>query len=289
MEELLQKHRTFTLSVAVGGFVFLVALLMRGCAVYTVDLDKARVSAQNKANELRKAPVPDSAYLKKLDQIVEDADKRVQSLASSVGRTETGAALQEACIADILDLLGKNTEAYRGEIISLAQRLPNAAFTRLLGDVQTVLGDRASQKNVVIAQEDYGFDRINAEDFSRNVAALAAVVRVVDRAIKEGVTRVERVAVAGSAGRRGGTEARPFIRLQPVGFSMRGDPPVLARLVRSLNERDRGGAGRSLVLDEVAGLGRATSVRPQDPGSVDFRVNVLLIDLEASDEEETTR
>jgi hypothetical protein len=287
MEELLQKHRTFTIAVAVGGFVFLIALMVRGCAVYDLDLESENKKVASKAGELNKEPVPDKAYLDKLESIVEQADRRVQNLAGAVGRTENGEKLWEACISDILAVLGKDTEAYRNEIVGIARRLPNAAFTRLLGDVQSVMAERASQANVIIGQEDYGFERITDEDFSRNLAALAAVVRVVDRSIREGVQKIERITVSGNVGRRGGTEAQPFIRMQPVGFVLKGDPPILARVVRSLNERDRGGVGRSIVLDEVSGLGRPTTVRPQDAGTVEFRFNVLLVDLEAEDEEAT--
>ncbi len=285
MEELLQKHRAFTLSVAVGGFVFLVALMVRGCAVYKRDLTQARASVERKVQELNKEPVPDQAYLRKLDAVVEAADRRVAELAGTVGRTEQGEALWAACISDILEIAGKRTDTAVKEYVDLARRLPNAAFTRLLGDVQTVLAERASGANVVLDKEDLGFERIDATDFSRNVAALAAVARVVDRAITEGVDRITLINVGSTLGRIGGTEADPFLRVQTVSFGMKGDPPVLERVVRALNERDHGGTGRRLLLEQVATLGRPTTVRPADPGEAAFIVRVLLVNLDAREEE----
>lgn len=285
MEELLQKHRTFTLSLLVGGFVFLVALLLRGCAVYDLDLPRTHADVERRARELTADPVPDDAYLARLDQIVADADARVADLAGRVGRTGKGDALWEECVGDVLRGIGKDSPEERKRFLDLARRLPSAAFSQLHGDVRAVLLARASDASVEIVKDDLGFDRVTDAEFTKNLAALAAVVRVVDRAIREGVARVENVVVGQGMERKGGAEGDPFLRSQDVAFDLRGEPAALAAVVRSLNERDREGTGRRLVLDSVSALGRALSIKSSDPGRTEFRVRVLLVNLDAREEE----
>jgi len=285
VEELLQKHRTFTLSLLVGGFVFLVALLLRGCAVYDLDLPRTHADVERRARELTADPVPDDAYLARLDQIVADADARVADLAGRVGRTGKGDALWEECVGDVLRGIGKDSPEERKRFLDLARRLPSAAFSQLHGDVRAVLLARASDASVEIVKDDLGFDRVTDAEFTKNLAALAAVVRVVDRAIREGVARVENVVVGQGMERKGGAEGDPFLRSQDVAFDLRGEPAALAAVVRSLNERDREGTGRRLVLDSVSALGRALSIKSSDPGRTEFRVRVLLVNLDAREEE----
>lgn len=284
MDELLQKHRTFTLSVAVGGFVFLLALLLRGCAVYKVDLNQARASVQNKAKDLTSSPVPDEKYLKDMDRVVATADERVAELAREVGRTARGEALWEECIADVLTVIGQNTEAERRDLMDRARKLPTAAFSRLLDKVRSTLAERAAQNDVEIVSPDLGFDQVQEAGFGRSLAALAAVVRIVDRCIALGVQRVENVAVATSAQGTGGAADDPFRTAQNVRFKLRGDPAVLAEVLKSLNDRDQGGAGRRIVLDELYSLGRPLTVKAGEAGNAEFMVRVYLVNLEAKEE-----
>ena len=285
MEELLQKHRAFTLSVLVGGFVFLVSLLVRGCAVYHRDLDAARKRAANKAADLTREPVPDRAYLSALDKVVEVSDARVAELAGMVGRTDRGEKLWAECMRDVLVTIGANPDEKIPGLLERARSLPSAAFSLLLEDARTVLMSRASQADMEIQQADLGFERVTESDFTRNLAALAAVVRILDRSILEGVRRVEGISVGGSVQGMGGTEAEPFLRFQPVVFKMRGDPAVLSRVIKSVNLRDRDGRGSRLVLDEVRSLGRPLTIRAGEDAIGEFAVRVVLVNLEAREEE----
>lgn len=282
MDELLQKHRTFTLSVAVGGFVFLVALLLRGCAVYDRDLSITRSSVERKARELTAAPVPDERYLKELDRVVEAADARVAALAREVGRTAKGEALWEECVADVLRVIGQDTPAKRKDIMDRARRLPSAAFSLLLEEARTNLVTRAGRADVEIVPQDLGFDQIQEAGFGRSLAALAVVARVLDRCIALGVQRVEQIGVGSSATGSSGTEEGSFLRAQAVRFRMRGDPAALAELVKSVNDLDA--SGRRLVLDEVQGLGRPATVRAGEAGNLEFTLRVYLVNLEAKEE-----
>jgi len=277
LEELLQKHRTFALSVGVGGFVFLLALLLRGCAFYDRDLHAARASVQNRAKDLQ-APVPDDKYLKELDRLVEAADERVAALSREVGRTSSGEALWEDCIGDVLREIGQDSPAERRNLMERARRLPSAAFSVLVDKARTVFKARASQADVEIAVPDLGFESIEEANFSRSLAALAVVARVVGKAIEVGVDKVETVAVTAAAD-PGGGQGPSFLSTQSVFFKVRGDPARLAELVKSVNDKDA--SGRRLVLDEVRGLGRPETVRAGEPGVAEFVVRVFLVNLEA--------
>ncbi len=283
MEELLQKHRTFTLSVAVGGFVFLMALMLRGCAVYSRDLGAARAAVEKKSKDLTKDPVPDEKYLKEMDRVVEAADARVAELANEVGRTSQGERLWEECIGDVLGVIRRDTPEKRKDLMERARRLPSAAFSLLLEDVRTEFSARAAQNDVEITPQELGFENVREADFGKYVAALSAIVRIVDRAIAVGVTKVEAIAVSAPVG-IGGSEAGPFIQSIPVRFRIRGNPPALAELVKGVNDRDRDGRGRRIVLDEVQNLGRPETVRPGEPGIAEFTVRVFLVNLEAKEE-----
>jgi hypothetical protein len=188
VDELLQRHRSFTLSVAVGGLVFLVALLVRGCAVHTKDLGNATAVLKRKAGELTASPVPDDAHLARMTAVVDEADRRVSSLATEVGRTASGERLVEECLADILVTCGKDSPAERKRYLELARRLPSAAFTELTSMAREVLVGRAVQADCEIAQDDLGFPNASeADPFLRGQAvtfrlrgapsALAAVLR----------------------------------------------------------------------------------------------------------------
>lgn len=277
MEELLQKHRTFALSAGVGGFIFLFALLLRGCAFYERDLGKARTSVQEKAKNLT-APVPDDKYLKEMDRIVEQADQRVASLSREVGRTSTGEALWEECIADVLRTIGQDEVTERRALMDRARKLPSAAFSILLEKVRTAFLARASQAGVEIVPREFGFEVIEEATFARSLASLAAVTRVVDRAITLGVDKIEVISVSGTAAGGGAAAPESFLSSQSAFFRIRGKPALLAELVKSVNDRDA--AGRRLVLDEVRTLGRPDTVRPTEPGVVEFTIRVLLVNLE---------
>ncbi len=286
MDELLQKHRTFTLSVAVGGLVFLMAVLLRGCAVYDRDLVAARQKVLRQSEELRKKPVPDEKYLKEMDRVVAAADARVEELASEVGRTEKGERLMEEEIADILRIAGEDTPEVRKAIRDQAVRLPSAAFSLLVEKARSAFAARASANNVEISPGalDLGFEQVQEAGFARSLAGLAAACRVVDRAIALGVDRIETIAVGGTMQGIGGTENSPFINTVTVRFKVRGQPADLAELVKSVNDRDRDGKGRRLVLDEVFGLGRPEGVRAAEAGTAEFSVKVFLVNLDAQEE-----
>lgn len=282
MEELLQKHRTFTLSVGVGAFVFLLALLIRGCAVYDADLAVERRKVDGKAAELRKGDVPDDRYLKDLDKVVQTANDRVSALALEVGRTAKGEALWEECIADTLSVIGEDTPENRRDIMERARRLPSAAFSLLLEKVRSALGQRALQAQVEIVPQDLGFEQVQEANFARYLAALAAGARIVDRAIALGVDRCEQIAVSNSLASLGGTENAPFVQSQSMLFKFRGQPAELAELIKSCNDKDA--RGRRLVLDEVRGFGRPETVRAAEPAAVEFTIRVFLVNLDAIEE-----
>jgi hypothetical protein len=286
VDELLQKHRTFTLSVAVGGFVFLLAILLRGCAVYDRDLVAARASVTKKASDLVKSPVPDDRYLKEMDRVVEASDARVAELASEYGRTEKGERLWEECIGDILRIVGEDSPEARKAIMDQARRLPTAAFSLLADKARTSFVARASQNDVEILPQamDLGFEQVQEAGFSRSLAGLAAVCRVVDRAIALGVDKVENIAVSGSMQAIGGTENAPFVNSVAVRFKLRGNPADLVELVKSVNDRDRDGKGRRMVLDEVFTLGRPDGVRAAEAGIAEFSAKVFLVNLDAKEE-----
>lgn len=284
MEELLQKHRTFALSAIVGGFVFLLAVLLRGCAVYDRDLVQARTSVQNKARDLAASPVPDERYLREMDRVVAAADARVAELALEVGRTEKGERLWEECIGDVLATIGQDTPEKRKDIMDRARRLPSAAFSLLVEEARTVFAARAAQNDVEIVPQDLGFEQVQEANFARYLAAMAAICRIVDRAIALGVDRIEGIGVSGSLQGIGGSENAPFVQSQAVRFKVRGAPADLVELVKSVNDRDRGGAGRRPVLDEVFGLGRPEGIRAGEPGIAEFTVRVFLVNLDAREE-----
>jgi hypothetical protein len=282
VEELLQKHRTFALSTGVGAFVFLLALLLRGCAVYDRNLVTSQAGVASKATQLRAGDVPDDKYLKDLDRVVQTADERVAALALEVGRTAKGEALWEECIADTLATIGEDTPANRRDIMERARRLPSAAFSLLLEKARGVLGARAVQAGVEVVQQDLGFEQVQEANFARYLAALAAGVRVVDRAIALGVDRCEQISVGGSLASFGGSENSPFVQSQSVLFKFRGQPAELAELIKSLNDKDA--RGRRLVLDEVRGFGRPETVRPGEPAVAEFTIRVFLVNLDAIEE-----
>jgi hypothetical protein len=273
LEELLQKHRTFALSVGVGGFVFLLALLLRGCAFYSRDLEGTRTRLTNQAKDLQ-APVPDEKHLRELDRLVEMADQRVAALAREVGRTAAGEALWEECIGDVLREIGQDTPQERQALMQRARTLPSAAFSVLVDRARTVFQARASQANVEIAVPDLGFEAIDEASFSRSLAALAVVCRIVGKAVELGVQKIETISVTASA-----ADAPTWLSAQSVFFKVRGSPASLAELVKSVNDRDA--SGRRLVLDEVRGLGRPETVRPGEPGIAEFNLRVFLVDLGA--------
>ena len=286
MDELLQKHRTFTLSVAVGGFIFLLALMLRGCAVYDRDLVAARQKVGAQAAALAKAPVPDQNYLKEMDRVVAAADSRVAELAAEVGRTEKGERLMEEEIIDILRIAGEDTPEVRKGIREQALRLPSAAFSLLVEKARSAFSARASQNDVEIlpGAQDLGFEQVQEAGFARSLAGLAAACRVVDRAIALRVDKIENVSVSGSMQGIGGSENAPFINSVSVRFKMRGDPADLAELLNSVNDRDREGKGRRLVLDEIFTLGRPEGVRTAEAGIAEFSVKVFLVNLDAKEE-----
>jgi len=282
LDELLQKHRTFTLSVAVGGFVFLLALLLRGCAVYDKDLVQVRSSVQRKAGEITKDPVPDENYLRDMDRVVAAADARVATLAGRVGRTAKGEALWEESIGSVLRTIGRDGPEMRRKFMEQARKTPSAAFTLLLEEARTVFTERASAADVEVVPQDLGFEQIQEANFARSLAAMAAMARVVDRAISLGVQRVEQIGVGGAVLAAGGSEEDPFLRSQAIRFRIKGDPGVLVELVKSLNDPDAD--GRRLVLDEVQTLGRPSTVRAGEAGTLEFTVRVMLVNLEAREE-----
>jgi len=281
VEELLQKHRTFALAAGVGGFVFLLALLLRGCAFYSRDLAAAQASVRQKAGDLS-APVPDDKYLKEMDRIVETADARVAALAREVGRTAAGEALWEECIADVLATIGQNTAQERAALMDRARKLPSAAFSVLLEKVRTAFLAKASQADVEIVPRDLGFESVEEATFGRSLASLAVVARVVDRAIALGVSKIEVITVSGTASGAGGPEGPSFLSSQSAFFRIRGQPAALAELVKAVNDADP--AGRRLVLDEVRTLGRPETVRATEPGIVEFTIRVFLVNIEARQE-----
>ena len=282
MEELLQKHRTFALSAGVGGFIFLLALLLRGCAFYDRDLVRERATVQKNASDLS-APVPDDKYLKEMDRIVEQADERVAVLAREVGRTASGEALWEECIGDVLRTIGQDDANEKRALMDRARRLPSAAFSILLEKVRSALLAKASQADVEIAPREVGFEVIEEATFARSLAALAVVTRVLDRAIALGVDKVEVISVSGTSAAGGAAAvdaaASGFISSQTAFFRIRGEPGILAELVKSVNDRDA--SGRRLVLDEVRTLGRPETVRASEPGVVEFTIRVMMVNLEA--------
>jgi hypothetical protein len=282
VDELLQKHRTFTLAVAVGGFVFLVALLLRGCAVYDRDLGQARASVENKAKELTGSPVPDEKYLKAMEGVVAAADARVEALSNEVGRTATGERLWEECIADVLAVIGQDRPEKRKDLMDKARRLPSAALSLLVEDCRTCFAARAAENDVEIAAQDLGFDQVTEAGFARQLAALAAAVRVVDRAIALGVDRIENIAVGGVQN-AAAAEGASFLQSVTLRFKIRGAPADLAELVKSLNDRD--GKGRRLVLDEIYALGRPEGIKAAEAGVAEFSIRVFLVDLAAREEE----
>jgi hypothetical protein len=207
----------------------------------------------------------------------------VAALAARVGRTSSGDRLVEDCVRDVLEQIGENTDATRREILDLARSLPSAAFTRLHGRAVDVLQSRASQADVELVQDDLGFDRVREEDFQRNLAALAAIVRVVDRAIREGASRVEAIALNAGV-QRIGSEVDPFLTSHSILFRLKGSPRALANVIRACNERPAGDGPR-IVLEEVRNLGRPEGTRAAADGVAEFGIRVLRVNLAAADEE----
>jgi hypothetical protein len=282
VEELLQKHRTFTLSVAVGGFIFLLAILLRGCAVYDLNLVTVHASVEKKARDLVSAPVPDEKYLKEMDRVVAAADARVAELAAEVGRTAKDERLWEECIGDVLATGGQDTAENRKDIMDRARHLPSAAFSLLLEKARNGFSARASQYDVEIVQQDLGFEVVQEAGFGRSLAALAAVCRVVSRAIDLGIDKVESITPSGSMQNIGGSANAPFVNSIIVKFKMRGAPADLAELIKSVNDRDREGKGRRLVLDDVSSLGRPEGSK-SETGVAEFAIRVYLVNLEAKE------
>ena len=132
--------------------------------------------------------------------------------------------------------------------------------------------------------QDLGFEQVQEAGFARSLAGLAAACRVVDRAIALRVDKIENVSVSGSMQGIGGSENAPFINSVSVRFKMRGDPADLAELLNSVNDRDREGKGRRLVLDEIFTLGRPEGVRTAEAGIAEFSVKVFLVNLDAKEE-----
>jgi hypothetical protein len=285
VDELLQKHRTFTLSVAVGGLVFLLAIMLRGCAVYDRDLVVVRGKVQRQAEDLRKA-TPDEKYLKEMDRVVAASDARVADLGNEYGRTEKGERLMEEEIIDVLRIAGEDTPEMRKTIREQAVRLPSAAFSLLVEKARSAFAARASQKNVEILPkaQDLGFEQVQEAGFARSLAGLAAACRLVDRAIELKVAKIEDITVSGSMQGIGGSENAPFINAVVVRMKVRGDPADLAELIKSVNDRDHEGKGRRLVLDEIFSLGRPEGVRSAEPAIAEFSVKVFLVNLEAKEE-----
>ena len=241
MEELLQKHRTFTLSVAVGGFIFLLAILLKGCAVYDRDLGSVHAAVEKKAKDLTASPVPDDKYLKEMDRVVAAADARVAELALEVGRTAKEEALWEECIGDVLATIGQDTPENRKDIMDRARRLQSAAFSLLLEKARTGFSPLASQNDVEIAQSDLGFEVVQEAGFARSLAELAAVCRILKKAIELGIDKIESIVPGGSMQNFGGTANAPFATDLIVKFKMRGSPADLAELIKSVNDRDHEG------------------------------------------------
>ncbi len=287
MDELLQKHRAFALSVLVGGFVFLVALMVRGCGVYTVDLKQRRTEVVAQGRAITATPVPNDDRLRALEGLVKTAEEKVAALANMTGHTLVGEALQEECITAILGVIGAATPDKVADYRDLARRLPNVCLSNLVGEVGRVLQSRAAQNGVEVAEDNLGLQgaTFQAEDLDRNLAGLAIITRVVDRAIQAGVLRIDSIVPGGSVRTAGGNQSQPFVRSYTVQFKMRGDAAALTDVLRSLNERDREGKGRRVVLEELSSLGRTTGVRAGEPVELVFRARLLLVNLEAKEEE----
>lgn len=279
MDELLQRHRAFTLSVLVGGIVFLIALAVRGCGVYTVDLAKRRTEVEGQARAITGTPVPSDAHLRDLEGLAKGAEERVAALGNATGRTRQSEALQEECISDILEVAGLSSPAKLADYRDLARRLPNVCLSSLVGEVGRALQARAARNNVEIAEENLGLQgaTFQAEDLDRNLAALAVIARIVDRAIQAGVERVDAIVPGGNVRTGGGNQAEPFVRAWTVQFTLKGDSDSLVEVLRALNDRDQDGKGRRVVLEELVSLAR---------GAITFRAWVRLVNVEAKESEE---
>ena len=275
MEELLQKHRTFALAVGVGGFVFLLALMLRGCAFYDRDIATTRASLVNKSRDLQ-SPVPDEKHLRELDRLVESANARVAALARGVGRTSKGEARVEECISDVLREIGQNNPQDLQALMQRARTLPSAAFSVLVDRARTHYQARASQADVELGVADLGFQAIEEANFAPSLAALAVACRVVGKAIDVGVQRIESISVTRSVDASAG-QGPAWLSSVSVYFKIRGQPGRLAELVKSVNEPDP--SGRRLVLDELRTLGRPETVRAGEPAILEFTLRVLLVDL----------
>ena len=249
MDELWQRYRTFWVPVLIGLGVFLLGVIV--VHIITDDPDEHRRKLQSETRKVRSMQQPTRNMTSQLKERGRTLRTNIGNWSQQVDQSQTlgkelvtsGAAqaLRAALLRGAPDDEALSATAARfDDDPAAAQRArqrfrtamehhtelltggdPNVAFSRLLSEVWTELSVRANRADMELA-DNLGFgavSSVNRATLPGRVLNLALVARIVDNAIRNGMTAVEQIGIETLA--RVGT-ANDFLTRWPVRFSMVG-------------------------------------------------------------------
>jgi hypothetical protein len=272
MDEIWQRHKTFILQCVIGGFAFLIALvLITNAYSGTKDL---QASNRGLKNDLQKrvsdklAPSPASIAAQK--QKAEDALAQIRAMSGQVASQAQGEDYVRENIVWTLALAGRpRTDAE--PFLAIYKQLPQTCLTSVREAARSVLVGEAAQKGKQI-DETFGLAAGVADDeVPGGLHALAIVCDVIRRALeRDGVVSVTDVRVNP---RNVLDRDLSWVSGVEVRLAVTGDPDDVSSLLRSFNAPDPR-MQRMTVLREIESITR------RSPDDDTVKANVVLLGLQ---------
>jgi hypothetical protein len=257
MDEIWQRHKTFIVQCAAGGFVFLIALLVKSNMYSGADdpEDMQRINKGIKAELQTLRDAGDAPNRSSIDAQVAKADeamRQIRDLAGKVASVEQGEAYVRENIKAVLEVIKQPEDLDR--FFGLYQQLRQAALTSLRSDAGSALVGRAAELGKEL-DETLGLSASYENDeIPTAIHGLAIVADIVDRCLEhDGIDSVPEIHVyAQSRGRRGrrAKDEVTFVKSFQVRVTIEGLPEDVMSVLRSFNRLDNR-AARMTVIESV--------------------------------------
>lgn len=272
MDEIWQRHKTFILQCVIGGFAFLIALvLITNAYSGTKDLQSANRSLKDGLQKkVADKSAPNAASIAAQKQKAEDALGQIRAMSGLVASQTQGEDYVRENIVWTLALIGRprtDAEQYMG----IYKQLSQTALTSVREAARSVLIGEAAQKGKTI-DETFGLAAgVADEEVPGALHALAMVCDVIRRALeRDGIAAVTDVRVNP---RNVLDRDLSWVQGVEVRLSITGDPDDVGGLLRSFNVPDAR-MQRMTVLREIESITR------RSPDDDTVKANVVLLGLQ---------
>ena len=255
MDDIWQRHKSFIVQCMIGGFVFLIALIVKS-QMYGDDVPKLASTNASLKSDLVERPGPSKSSIDTQLARAEEAQKQTLAMAGSAASLASGAdAHAKESIAWLLHTLGRSNQL--DQFFTMYKATPQTCLSRLREEARTVLLGEGAVLGKEI-DESLGITSGFEENEVRlGLHGLALVADVVKRALAlEGIETIGPLAISPRARPSpvvGQDSARATVFSVRVGLT--GEPEAVNALLRSFNTRDNH-VNRLTVLDTLESIQR---------------------------------